>query len=259
MQSKKVHIDTERNYRLNTSKQKNEQQIRIVVEESDIFLSCTDLIEKNEILSFVHDELYYLRQILKSYILIHPEFQTSLMPIKSDSSANLIIQEMLSASSLVNIGPFAAVAGTVSEYLAYRVSNFLQGKNLPKDVLVENGGDIFIISTSERVVALLDKPQESIKIGLLLEPTQGVSLCASSSTIGHSLSFGKAELVTILATKGSVADCMATACCNMLKSKDDFQRVLSFFEEIKPHGLIGIFASCDNEILAFGDIKLTAI
>ncbi len=259
MQSKKVHIDTERNYRLNTSTQTNEQQIRIILEESDIFLSCTDLIDKNEILSIVHDELYSLRQILKSYILIHPEFQTSLIPIKSDSSANALIQEMLSASSFVNIGPFAAVAGTVSEYLARKISNFLKNKNLPNDVLVENGGDIFIISQTERVVALLDKPQESLKIGLVLQPTEGISLCASSSTIGHSLSFGNAELVTILATKGSFADCMATACCNMLKSKDDFQRVLSFFEELKSHGLLGIFASCDNEILAFGEIKLTAL
>ncbi len=263
MQEKRVYTETNRLYRSNTSVQENEQQIQLVIEESDLLITLTNAISKKEILPFIQKELLSLRHELKAYTQFYPEFQSSLTSLDKNthtiSNKAQIIQEMLKASAITDIGPFASVAGCVSHLLAKKISEYLEQEGYPSDVLIENGGDLYIISSKVRIVAILDKPEQELKIGLEIQPTTGLALCASSSVIGHSLSFGNAELSLIIAENGALADSMATKTCNMLKSKNDFNTVLEYFKEIQPLGLNAIFASCDSEFLAFGDLKLVAL
>ncbi len=264
MQMKEVYKSKERVYRALAMTDNDEQQHSVIVEESDICFLLTNKIPHEEIAQFIHNELFKLRQEIKLYSYAFPEFYTSLLPISHEVEKQLslqspIIKEMLEASEIIGVGPFAAVAGSISEHLAKKVSAYLCDKRLSPDCIIENGGDIYIISEKERTIALLDKPKEGIKIGLSIKPTQGLSICASSATIGHSMSFGNADLVAVLADKGALADCMATATANMIKSSNDFEAVLNFYTSKKDKGLQGIFCSCDDKMLAYGNTQLVAL
>ena len=46
-----------------------------------------------------------------------------------------------------------------------------------------------------------------------------MGICTSSGTVGHSLSFGKADAVCVKAKSVSLADAAATAIGNMVKSQ----------------------------------------
>ncbi len=279
MQEKSIHTSANRSYRSSLNLDKNEQQLTLSIEESDLYITLSKNIKKEIILPYIHKELYALRAQIKAYTLVNPLFQSSLLPLEQDLKAPLLIQEMLNAGKIAQIGPFSAVAGTVAEYIARKIHTYIKEnlsteENYSSDVLVENGGDIYIISKNERIVAILDKPINGIKLGLKVKASYneenikstenkneiaGFSLCSSSSTIGHSLSFGNADLVLIIARKGSIADSLATAACNMLKSEKDFPFLLDFIKKQEKHNVLGIFASCNNEIMAYGDIELCQI
>ncbi len=281
MQEKSIHSSADRNYRSKLSLDEKEQQISLRIEESDLLITLTSAIQKQEALAFIQSKLYELRADIKAYSLIKPLFISSLSPLEDDVKSSDFIKEMLIAGKIAQIGPFSAVAGTIAEYLAKNIEDFLSQKNLPSDVIVENGGDIFLISKKERIVAILDKPIqmlsntekgiqekpiEELKLGIKLSATykendkaKGLALCSSSATIGHSLSFGNADLLLIIAKKGSIADSFATASCNMLKSEDDFEKVLDFVKENEKNGVIAVFASCNKKIMAYGDIELCSL
>ncbi len=264
-----IHKSADRFYRSSLNVDVAEQHISIRIEESDLYITLTSDIKKDEILPFIQNELYSLRSIIKAYCIANPFFQSSLIPLAQDNNAPTLIQKMLHAGICAQIGPFSAVAGCLAEALAHKIHIYLKEKSLPSDVLLENGGDIYIISQKERKVAILDKPKQNgfgINLGVSLMPTyndvnhvKGISLCSSSSTIGHSISFGSADLVLIIAKEGNIADSFATATCNMLKSKEDFPKIIEYFKKNKDLGLVGIFASCQNEIMAFGEIELCEI
>ena len=92
--------------------------------------------------------LQYRLQIEK-YIQQHPEFAVALSPLSPDSLAPPIVKEMLLAGRKAGVGPMAAVAGVIAEYV---------GKGLLLDgcreVMVENGGDIYIKRSQDCLVAI---------------------------------------------------------------------------------------------------------
>ena len=51
-----------------------------------------------------------------------------------------------------------------------------------------------------------------------------ISICTSSATVGHSLSFGKADAVTNTSKDASIADAAATAVGNIVKSAGDIEK-----------------------------------
>jgi len=56
------------------------------------------------------------RNTIETYIQLYPEFATSLTPMAAPGPAPKIINQMIAAAELANVGPMAAVAGTVAEY-----------------------------------------------------------------------------------------------------------------------------------------------
>ncbi len=252
--------ESEKKISANHSKNK-EQVINIIIEESDLLILLTNEIKKECIEEKARSILSRLRNELKAFIMLYPEFEHSLSPLqlKNTLSFTPLIHEMQKASQITNIGPFASVAGTVAEFLAKELSDYLKSLDLPSDIIVENGGDIYIISSIKRIVALLDKPEKDLHLGLEIEQTDGLSIAASSATIGHSKSFGKAELCVILSKNAALADSMATAICNAIKSPADFNYALELYKKHERHGLVGIFSSCNDNFLAYGDIVLTKL
>jgi hypothetical protein len=52
-------------------------------------------------------------------------------------------------------------------------------------------------------------------------------VCTSSGTVGHSLSFGRAEAVTVVSPNATLADAFATAYGNLVKRAEDIEKVLA--------------------------------
>ena len=96
----------------------------------------------------------------------------------------------------------ASVAGAIAELVGRELSNFSD------DIIIENGGDIFIKTTRPRIIAIYasDSPLSG-KIGIEIDAGETpCGICTSSGSVGHSLSFGKADAVTIIAPSAALAD-----------------------------------------------------
>ncbi len=171
---------------------------------------------------------------IEEYIRYHPEFRTSLTPVGNDPHAPKIVKEMLKCSRLASVGPMASVAGAIAEFV---------GKDLiplSPEVICENGGDIFIASSKERVVGVYaGKSPLNLKVGLRIKPGDTpLGICSSSGTVGHSMSFGKADAVCVLSRSASLADAAATAIGNLIEGRGDIERGLEYGSQIR--GIIGV-------------------
>lgn len=179
-----------------------------------------------------------LRGELEAWIVLHPEFRHSLVPVPLSCSAPPpeIVRRMTEASAIAGVGPFAAVAGTIAQMAAESLVD------RSPDLIIENGGDIFMYSRRDRVVGLLPDPESGVLIGLNVAASAcPLALCASSATIGHSLSFGQGELVLVRSPDGALADALATALCNRLQGPGDVKAVVDYARRFVKHGLTGIF------------------
>lgn len=221
------------------------QAFAVTEKESDLFILCDQVLAAEATAS-----LRAARGAIESYIRENPRFETSLSPVEADAGAPAIVEEMCRAAHMAGVGPMAAVAGAVAEYV---------GKDLLRlasEVIVENGGDIFISSKETRIVRIFTdnphfKDSISVKISHSMSP---LGVCTSSGIIGPSLSFGKADAVTVLAASTSLADAAATALGNQVKCEEDVQGTLEHARHIE--GLSGVLVIIGKKLGAWGEIEL---
>lgn len=194
-----------------------------------------------------------LRQQLREHIAIQDEFLTSLTPVKRLDGIPAIVEKMLWASELAHVGPMAAVAGAVAEC----TGRALLHKS--EEIIVENGGDIYLALKVPGIVGLYaGRSPFSSKIGIMVHPEQTpMGICTSSATVGHSLSFGKADAVTICAKDAALADAVATETCNRIRREDDLADAIDFAFSID--GIFGALAILDDKIAVKGSIELVNI
>ena len=217
----------------------------ISVEESDLQISAkTDLSEKARCF------LKSCRQDIKDYIEGHPELLRSLVPIEPQDDAPQIIKDMCDAGKLAGVGPMAAVAGAISQHI---------GRELISDseeIIIENGGDIFIRTKKERCIAIYAGDSIfSNKIGFKIPRDFGEGgICTSSGTIGHSLSFGKADAVAVVSKDVIIADAVATAVGNKVKNEDYIKKGLEFAMSIPE--VEGVIIIVGHRIGAYGKIEI---
>ncbi len=223
---------------------------RIVIGESDLWiLSETDLKARIEYL------LKFYRRQLKGYLDSHPGFREALTPWPEDNQAPEMIQVMIRASQLTSVGPMAAVAGTIAEMIGREL-----GPEIVSELIIENGGDIYLRSSKERVVAVFAGFQSpfSGKVGVLIKPQpEGIGICTSSGTMGPSLSFGKADAVMIIASDPSLADAAATAGANRVQNSSDLPKTIGFIQSIP--GIRGALIIKEQKIAAWGEVELVPI
>ncbi|WP_028575164.1 UPF0280 family protein [Desulfonatronovibrio hydrogenovorans] len=238
-----------RSYRKRCRPGSGETSCQVVIEQSDLFIIST-----TDVRSRALERLNMIRSQIKNYIFLHPEFGASLSPVQVRATAPDIIRNMAQAAELFNVGPMAAVAGAVAQDIA----DYLAREN--QEVLVENGGDIFIRSQKDRVVGLLPHPHEPLNLGLAVRKDQTpCSVCSSSASIGHSLSLGKGDLVAVMANSGAVADAAATAICNLLQTRKSMAEISRDKNSLFKKGITGILAQMGEDLLVVGDMELTFI
>jgi len=192
------------------------------------------------------------RKEVEDCIGAHPDFLTSLVPLPIPSrNCGSVPLDMLKAGRQFDVGPMAAVAGAIAEAV---------GRGLLKyspQIIVENGGDIFLQLDRPATIALYGGPDSPFNRKLLLEvgaPNKPFGVCTSSGTVGHSLSFGKADAVVTVADSAAQADAAATYIGNQIKKAEDIQPVLS--AEQKRGRLRGLLATLGGTLGAWGEITL---
>ena len=217
----------------------------VKVQETDLLISA-----EKDIKEIAGKLVKEHRDEIEAYIKVCPDFKTSLEPLSLDKNAPAIVKEMLLASVKANVGPMASVAGAVSEFVGKRLLPY------SKQIIVENGGDIFIASDTEIKVAIFagGSPLTN-KLFIKIKPGDTpLGICTSSGTVGHSLNFGKADACVIISTSTSLADAVATAACNRVKKTRDIKPALDF--AISIDGIKGALIILGKDFGVLGEVEL---
>lgn len=237
----------ERHYR-KTIHAKGLVDFQLTVGETDLLICAeTDLTKE------ARDRVFMVRQQLKTYIECHRDFLTTLRPLDNDPFAPPIVKRMIRASQRVNVGPMAAVAGAIAQDVAIELLNY------SKQIIVENGGDIFMATGRPVTVSIFaGESPLSEKLGLCI-PTRlmPIGVCSSSATVGHSLSRGNTDAVCILSPSAALADAAATALGNRILEPADIQAGARWAQKID--GVTGGVVIMKDHLASWGDIELVEI
>ena len=215
------------------------------VKETDLYILAQSNLSKKALKSIAKH-----RKSIEQYIETHPYFLTSLEPVQVEQSAPAIVRDMAIAAQAVGVGPMAAVAGAIAEAV---------GKDLVADsaeIIVENGGDIFLKSNKKRTVGIYAGSSTFTgKIALEVAPHETtLGICTSSKTVGHSLSFGNADAVIVISESTPLADAAATAIGNRVKTIEDISAEINSSQTI--NGIAGVVIIKGDNIGIWGDVKL---
>jgi ApbE superfamily uncharacterized protein (UPF0280 family) len=221
---------------------------RVAVKETDLMiLAQRDL--SNEVRNLVIQE----RQQLEAYGQKHPEFFTTLTPWPPDPYAPFLVRSMIDAAAAVGVGPMAAVAGAIAAQVGGALRAFSD------EVIVENGGDIFMHLKHPATVSLYaGRSPLSHKVGLKIVPDRETwGVCTSSGTVGHSLSFGRADAACVVAGDVALADACATALGNRVPDASAVNEALDWLGGIP--GITGAVVIVGEHLGAWGQIELVAL
>ena len=227
-------------------------EAHVKVKETDLHIQADRDVKRR-----VEELVLECRLQLEDYIIHSPEFLTSLTPIPMDFTAPPIIKHMFDAARKAGVGPMAAVAGGVAEYVGTQLL-----KEGVEEIIIENGGDIFISRGENTTISIYAGTSPlSCRVGLELSPPMPWGVCTSSATIGHSLSMGEADSVTVVAKSTYLADAAATRLGNEVgggtDQKENVQRALEVAQNIEEIG--GAVVICGEAMGAVGDVKLVNI
>ena len=217
----------------------------VVVKETDLYICALTNLKRK-----AYRLVLKYRNKLEGYIMQHPAFLTSLEPLPVDEDAPRIVKAMTEATARVGIGPMASVAGAIAELVGNELLAF------SPEIIVENGGDIYLKSSEKRIVGIYaGKSPLTSKIGLEIngEDTP-LGICTSSGTVGHSLSYGKADAVIVLSKSATLADAAATAIGNLIKQPGDFPSGIELAKGIE--GLKGLVIIKDDNMGLWGEVKI---
>lgn len=192
------------------------------------------------------------RKPIEDFIKKDPEFQKTLAPYPLSDGMAPIIKDMVSSAATAGVGPMAAVAGAIAEYVGYDLLKRCD------EVIVENGGDIFIkVKRPVRIGIYAGASPFSKKLSLEVRPDETpLGICASSGTVGPSLSFGASDAAIALSKSALLADACATAIGNLIKSESDIPKALEYAKTIS--GLYGVVVIKGKEMGAWGNVRFTS-
>lgn len=209
--------------------------------ESDLWIGVSPESWRQEMEDVARDALRDARSQIEGYAPPQPRveaapgdvgghdlFLRSFSPLPDDPAAPSVVRAMLKAGIAADVGPMAAVAGAIAAH----VGRALQAAFVCDEVLVENGGDLWLSFKKLLVIAVFAGTSPlSGRFGVELSPALSpCGLCTSSGTVGPSLSFGYADASVILCRNAALADAWATASCNAVQTADDIDPVLSMLK-----------------------------
>jgi len=220
----------------------------VTVKETDLSIRANSNLKEKALVSVIH-----YRMIIEGYINSHPIFLTTLKPYIVEEDAPIIVKEMAKAGGLVSVGPMASVAGAIAEY----VGRFLL--SYTEEIIVENGGDIFLKISRPRLVGIYAGSSPFTgKIAIEIQPDDTpLGIGTSSGTVGHSLSFGTADAAIVLSPSATLADAAATAVANRIKDINDIASAIEWAQKIP--GLIGVVTIRGDKIGIWGKARIVTV
>lgn len=219
---------------------------QIDLEETHIRLT-TDL-ANHDLKRFI----FSIRRDLKNYILRNNDFAIALKPLKiPDEDLSDIVLKMYESSRIADVGPMACVAGTISqlslEYLINKKSSYS---------VVENGGDISLIN-DEKILCGIYSNNEILGNNIAFEiksRKNPLGICTSSGKIGHSISFGDSDSVTVIGNSAAICDGLATRIANEVvgeTNEDKVSNAAEFCDNFKQH-FRGALIICGKSVATVG-------
>lgn len=191
----------------------------------------------------VTEEIIAQRRILEDYIARDPVFMSSLVPVDVGADAPVSAVRMAEAAKFVGVGPMAGVAGTMAELGAE--AGIGAGA---EEVIVENGGDIYLRVTEPVVIGLYAGQSGGGEgLGFSVEPDDTpLAICSSSGKMGHSMSLGHCDLATVVSRNAALADAAATHAANLVASADDIESALNVILDIE--GVDGVLIVNNGQV-----------
>ena len=177
---------------------------------------------------YLEKYIFNIRQDLKEYIRRNNEFSLAIEPLKiPDGNLSPIVFKMYESSNLADVGPMACVAGTISELSL----NYLIDHESVYSI-VENGGDIAVVNDRDVFCGIYSNNDVlgnniAFKIKKRRNP---LGICTSSAKIGHSISFGEADCVTVIGKSASLCDGLATRIANSVVGEYSEDMVVNALE-----------------------------
>ncbi len=222
----------------------------VSVKETDLWLAVDEKIQISGLPGKVEQFLRRERGFLERYIEEDPFFLQTYEPYEAAPGAPPIVHDMVHAGNKAGVGPMAAVAGALAQYVGQWLLE------ISSQVIIENGGDIFLRCDHPVTVGIFaGNSVFSEKLALKIKPQAGSQgICTSSGTVGHSYSRGKADAAVILAENAILADAVATAAANMVQTQKDLSMAVKFAKKIE--GVRGILVILGEKLAAWGEIEL---
>jgi hypothetical protein len=168
------------------------------------------------------DAILKARVSIEEMIKRDPYFLATYEPYNGGWNSE-VVRRMIEASKMAGVGPMASVAAAIA---ACAVRAMLEGGSF---AVVDNGGDV-VMHSYEKLRFGIYTPR-NLNLGFEINPKGFYSICTSSGTVGHSISFGYADAVTILSESPEVADSLATRIGNEVKEWFGKQEIASLLEK----------------------------
>jgi ApbE superfamily uncharacterized protein (UPF0280 family) len=206
---------------------------------------ATVLADEESFVEAARQGIIRARQDLERYIASDPFFLTTLEPCPVRRGI-VTVDRMAAAGERAGVGPMAAVAGAI----AWAGVEAMQEAGSAFSV-VDNGGDIALFTDRELTIGIHAGPSPlSDQLGFVIRPGSGLlGICTSSATVGHSLSFGTADAVTVFSPDPALADACATAICNEVSRGDT-----TVIDRLSSPEILGGFVIIGDWTFRWGDI-----
>ncbi|NLV16087.1 MAG: UPF0280 family protein [Syntrophomonadaceae bacterium] len=226
---------------------------RICLKQTDLSIGINSEAYAPSLENRVMELVARLRADLETYITLHPVFFSSLVPVPLKAGAPEIARIMAGAAAAAGVGPMAAVAGAFAQEVGHLLEDY------SSEVIVENGGDIYIKTTRDRLVGVIagSSPFSNRLAVKIKKEESPVGICTSSGTVGPSFSKGKADAALVKAPQASLADAVATGVGNRILTEQDLKDAVEYAREIP--GVTGVLAIKNDQLAAWGDIELMAL
>lgn len=228
----------------------------VIVRESDLHVQAAPPAGaqarwEDDIRQVAREAARAARRAIEVEIALWREFATSMKPLPDRPGAPDIVRAMYAAGQRAGVGPMAAVAGAVAEFTARELLA------LSEEVIVENGGDIFLSIKQPRTVAVFaGRSPLSGKLGIAIPAPAALGVCTSSGTVGHSHSEGRADAAVVIADDCACADAMATALGNRVREPEDLAGAVEW--AMKAEGVRQALAIMGDALAVAGEFEVTA-
>lgn len=230
----------------------NYRYFSVAFKETDLWIGVDAGHYRTGMEHYALKNLKGLRSSLEGYIQRNRDFLYSLAPCGVPEKAPDVVLNMARAAVKARVGPMAAVAGA----FAQQIGKSLERAYGLKEIIVENGGDIYINtkrSLTFSVYAGESALSNKVVIGISPYLTPA-GICTSSGTVGHSLSFGIADAVTVICRDAALADAYATYFCNAVRPGKSIEDILEL--SLQHRGIMAILIISENRFGLRGDIEL---